>query len=112
MAVERQRELDRTVVVEVRDRDTDEGQPALFDQRRDGGEERSRRREDRLGVRGGAGQRVRAGGPGEVVEAKAQDDGSTHSFRLAHAAGHPVDERDDLGVDLVRRARPAAQRPL
>ena len=39
------------------------------------------------------GERVRAGGPGEVVEAQPQHDGAPHPVRRAQPARHPVDDR-------------------
>ena len=58
-----------------------------------------------VGVGGGPRQRVRAGGPGEVVEAQAELDGAPDPVGLAHPPGHPVDDADEHRVDVGRRSR-------
>src|SRR6266542_5153325 len=56
--IERQRELERDVVVEVADRHADEREAATFDHGHRGSEQSLRSRKDRLGVGGRARQRV------------------------------------------------------
>ncbi len=53
---------------------------------------------------GGLRQRVRAGRPGEVVEAQPQHDRAAHAVGGAHPPGDAVDQRDQRGVDRVRRS--------
>ena len=100
--LERQHELGRDVVVERRDRDTDQRQSLPFDQRHRSRKERPRSREDRLCVRGRKRQRVRPGRPREIVEAQSQDDRSPNPVRGAQAT------RD--AIDAAAAARAAADR--
>ena len=54
-----------------------------------------------VGVGRGPRQRVRPGGPGEVVEAQAQHDGPADPVGGAHAAGDPLDQPDQGGVEAL-----------
>ena len=85
-------ELDGAAVVEVRDRDSDECQAALLDQRRGDREQPSCGRQDLVRARGRMRQRVRAARPGEVVEAQTEHDGAADSTRSSHPARDAVDE--------------------
>ena len=49
----------------------------------------------------GVGERVRAGGPREVVEAQAQDDRAAHALGAAQPARDAVDDADEDGVELL-----------
>ena len=73
---------------------------------------RAPRREDRLGLRGARGERVRAGRPREVVEAQAQHDRAPDPAGGAHAAGDAVHEADGDRVDLAGVARRTSERAL
>ena len=48
----------------------------------------------------------------EVVEAEAKHDRASSPPSRAHPSRHAVDERDERRVDLLRRRRRAAERPL
>ena len=76
------------------------------------GEQRPHGGEDRLGLRGGLGQRVRAGGAREVVEAQPQHDRAAHPLRAAQPARDPVDEADERRRRAPRATGAAAQRAL
>ena len=65
-----------------------------------------------VGVRGRAGQRVRPGRPGEVVEPQPQHDGAADAVGGPHAPGHPVDQPDQhrrRRSSGVRGRRPSAR---
>ena len=111
-AIERQRELDSTVVVEVGDGEPDQGQATFLDELRGCGEQRSDGRQDRRRLGGRLGQGVRSGGPGVVGEAQPQHDRAADPPALAQAPGHPVGEGDERGVDVLGGVRPAADGPL
>ena len=100
------------VVVEVAHGQPDEGEALALDHRPGLGEEVLRRGQDGLGVGGGLGQRVRAGRPGEVVEAEPEHHGAPHPVGGPHAPGHPVDQGGQDGDDLLGRAAPPAERTL
>ena len=102
----------RAAVLEVADRDSDERDAPLLDQRHGGRQQPSRGCEDRLGARCRIGQRVRAGRPREVVEAQAKHDRAADPSRGSHPPGDPIDERDERGVDLGERRGRAAERTL
>ena len=57
-------------------------------------------------------QRVRAGGAREVAEAQPQGHRAPGRALGPHPPGHAVDEADQHGVELVRRAAPPPQRRL
>ena len=105
-AVERQRELDRAVVVEVGERDADEREALALDQRHRRGEQVPRRGEDRLGLGRRLGQRVRARRAGEVVEAQPQHDGAADPAAPRAAGGR----RGRPGRRRWRRAPPGDRR--
>ena len=83
--------------------------------------------QDRLGVRGGLGQRVRPGGPGEVVEAQPQHHRAAHPVRRRASGGPPGrpmpasdrvellggvrGRRPERALRADRAAPPAARRP-
>ena len=106
-ALERQRELDGAVVLEVRDRDADEREAVRA--RSAASRAASSPRavgEDRL--------RLRPSRCGSVCERVAREKSSKRSRSTtvrptrraaAHPAGDAVDERDERRVDLVRRPR-------
>ena len=110
--IERQRELDDVVVVEIADCDPDQGEASTLDQGYGHMQQRAYRREDRLGVRGRARQRVRARRAREVVEAQSEHDRSAGSPGRPHPAGDAVDEGGDDSVDLVGRSPGTTERAL
>src|SRR4051812_22469120 len=109
--VEREPEL-AAAVREVRHRDPDERDPPELDHRHRLHEKLAGREEDRLRVRRRVGKRARAGRARRVVEAQAQDHGSTQALRGSHASGHAVDERDQGGFDFWERRLLPAESPL
>ena len=95
-------------VLEVRDRESDERQPSAVDQRLHVREEVARGGEDRPRLSGRVRKRVRTSRAREVVEAQAQHDRPSDALRAAQAARDPVDDGDEVGVDLLHRsARPS-----
>ena len=100
------------LVVEVRDRQPDEGEALLLHQRSDRGQEHPGHPEDGLGVRRRPRQGVRARHPGEVVEADAEHDGASGPAGGSHAAGDAIDHADEDRVDLRERPRRATESPL
>ena len=112
VGVERQGELARKVGTEVRDRDTDQRQAAVIDRRLCRGQQAAGDGEDDLRLRGRMSQRVRARRTREVREAQPKHDGSTDTSRCTQPTGDAVDERDEIGVDLLRRSRPPPERSL
>ena len=102
VALERQAELAREIVVEIGDRDADQRQAALLDRRPRRGEQAARDGEDDLGLRGRVPERVRARRAREVREAQAEHDGPPDAPRCAQPARDAVDERDEIGVELLR----------
>ena len=111
--VERQRELDGAVVVEVADRDADQREaPALDQSAWPSPAAPARWRGSSAVCAVGVGQRVRPGGAGEVVEAQPQHDGAADPPGGAQPAGHPVDEPDERrrrAASGDRRPRPSAR---
>ena len=67
---------------------------------------------DRLGIGRRLGQRVRPRRPGEVVEPQTEHDRATDAMRRPQPSRQAIDQRDQVGVERLRRSRPAAERPL
>ena len=105
-------ELQRRVVVEVRDGDADESETAPPDDGLERREEAAGHGEDALGLRGRVRKRVRARRPREVVEANAEHDRPADAMRLPHAAGDALDKPDQDRVDLLARAAGSAEGAL
>ena len=104
--VERQRELDGVVVVEVGDGDADEREAlAARSWAARGASSPADRRRGSCRCARWPSQGVRAGGPGEVVEAQAQHDGAADPAGGAHPAGHPVDETRRAMASMSRGER-------
>ena len=87
--IERQRELDRVLVTEIAERDSDQRQTALPDQRLRGGEQASRDAQQRRRPGGRLGDRVRARRAREVVEPQPQDDRPARTPRRPQPARAP-----------------------
>ena len=98
-AVERQRQLDGVVVLEVAEREADQRDPLALDQRHRRRQQPARRGQDRLRVGGRLVQRVRAGRAREVVEAQAQHHRAADAAGAAQPAGR-----------AGRRSRPGSRR--
>ncbi len=64
----------------------------------------------RLG--GGTGERVRARGAREVVEAEAKRDGASGPSGGPHSTRHAVDQTDERSIDDLVRLPAPAQRAL
>ena len=110
--VERQWHLQRAVFDQVRDRDPEQRDPAALDRRPLRREQVAHRCEHGLAAGGGAGERLRAGRAGEVVEAQSQHHGPPDAASAPHPPGHPVDQADQDRVELRGRAAGAAERRL
>ena len=87
--------------------------PFGVDQRQRRHEQLARGPEDRVGVGGRLGQRLRARGARVVVEAQAQHHGPADAAGAAQPAGDAVDQPDEQRVQARQVARAAAaERPL
>src|SRR5262245_60274607 len=106
LALERQRELDSRVVVEVGQGHAHQGHAAVADHRERRPQQPTGGRQDGLGVAGGVRQRVRSGRPLEVLKPHPQDYGSAHAMGAAQPAGQLVDKPHEVAVDLVERLVP------
>ena len=100
-AVEAERELQRTIVSEVRNRDADERERAFRNQRLRLTDQPTGRSEDGRRLCGRLGEGDGARRPREVAEAQPQHDGSSDPLGRAQSARHPVDEADEPAVDLL-----------
>ena len=107
-ALKRQRQLNRAVVVEVRQREPDERDAALLDHRHRRDEQLAAHDQDRARLDGRLEQRVRARGAREVVEAEPQRDRAACAARLAQPQRQPVDDGDQ---HLVERAMALRRAP-
>ena len=112
LGIEWQRKLEGRVVLEAGERKPDESQALRLDHRRSRREQPSRGVEDRLGVRCGLWQGVRAGRPREVGEAQPEDDRTADSASRTQPASEAIDEGDDDRVDVLARSPPATERAL
>jgi len=111
-AFERQRELDRSVVAQVAERQPDQRDSLTFDHRQGRDEQPSRDVQDRRGVRGRLRHRVRTRRPREVVEPQTKRDRSADSVGLPQPARETIRQRDEVGVEHLGRSRPSAERAL
>jgi hypothetical protein len=111
--VERQRQLDGAVVVEIAHRHADERDALLLDQRAGGGQQPARGVQDRGRVRRRLRQRVRPRGPGAVVmEAQPHRHRVADPAGRAQPAGHPVDQGGEDRLEFGMGARPPPDRGL
>ena len=89
--VERQLQLHRIVLaVEIRDRDTHQGQSPFRDRRTRPSHQVSNRRQQLRSLRGRPRQRVRPGGSGEIVETKPQCHSATTPVGVPHPLRDPI----------------------
>src|SRR5205814_6458007 len=99
-ALERERELERTTVLEVGERNSKQRDAATLDHWHGSGEQPPRGGEDRLGLSLRLGQGVRSSRPGEVAEAQPKRDRAAHSWGGPQPAGQAVNEPDEDGVQV------------
>src|SRR6266511_5841382 len=99
VTVERERQLEWTVVIEVRDCYADECETQPLDHRHRRRQQPSHRLQDRVGMRGRVGQGVRTSRTREVVEAQTEHNRAADPPRRAHPPRDAVDEPHDDRVD-------------
>src|SRR3954447_14404429 len=109
---ERKRQLDGVVVRQVAEGDADQGDAALLDDRQGVVQQRSAGRQQDDGVGRRLVQRVRPGCPRQIVEPKTKRHRSCDAVRRAQATREPVDQRDQVDVELIGRPRAAGEGAL
>ena len=97
--IERERELDRAVVLEVAERHSEKRDALSLDHRHCRGEQPSRGGEDRPGLSRRLRQSVRSSRSREVAEAQPKRDRAAGPPGCPQPAGEPVDESDEDGVE-------------
>src|SRR4029450_13857590 len=95
--IERQRELDGVVVVEVTEGYADQGDALTPDHRHGGREQPPRRGKDRLAAAGPPRQCVRPRRAGEVIEPQPKHHRAAYSVSRTKPARQAVDKRDEVG---------------
>ncbi|OCH80844.1 hypothetical protein A9310_20395 [Gordonia sp. UCD-TK1] len=112
VGVEGKRQLDAVVVVEVGQRQPDQGASPFANDRHRVGEEAACRRHDEVGAVGGLQQGAGPGGAGEVVEAQPQNDCPTDPFGRSESFAQSFDDRGDGRLEVGLGLRASAERAL